>query len=1283
MSFLKDKLKDWCYQASIQKNMKRLRGTIKRTPLCCDNNDFPTIIGESGEPRKRRKQSNDSYSRNSRRTPFRRRSWWSKTKARTYKSGQMSGTTRASSQGSRRTDTRSTGRTPTRRTFRRAIPGLMKVSKTATAGRVEQENDGVKQNHGKSQDSNLSPYDGFRIGGIGKVLNQIGLNQRKHHIIYKVSSGEFAIPMEYTGNVMEMQLIPREEILEELSRLREEVAVTMKWIHIGTIEVVRKATFKEGIDSEIHLSIMDRRINNLRDGCLGTMIGNLYAGKLMFDIHPRIAYNLADQDFSRVLTLHQNFKRKDLMKEGNRPYSITYRIAYALSNTHHSNFFLRKEYIEIPRIFKEFTKVMAPDPIRMPRIGGVDIVIKDQPVLDRTISSRTEFSSRMSFSEDRIMSYKGKEKDLLKAMTPQEIRQPVVGRYEGMLEIAGHEILVAGVAGRENGSMTLGLSFLEDHKPWGRKGNGQNILQLILTQDPEFAQQNLEFSLKKQGKPYLLLQEEIFHKNPNTQYGDSRSQKLIGGAFGTPWFRVKTPPIYFHDTGADILLGNNFIQTFARYMQDNQRNLQIFTTNCGSEIQVLRREEAFNRIMPINFRSKRGDFDAKLTHPKMQDKRKFGKVLLSFRQQGLIDSDSFYEESEEEIKNLKEALQELKTMDISEESKLSLENVKRLIQRNFSKNLWHDEHGRKKDMQMIIKEHINLGLIEPGISAYSSPGFLEHIVEKIRNFPDILKDKKLLQSFLGLINFAGFFIKDLAKYRKDFRPLLKETESAKWKWEEIHTQRVRELKQVCNNLPKLAIPQDEDELVVYTDANDYRWAAVLMKRLLQGKNLVGLGHLRENLEELNKKFGWLAVNAQVAGQIQRADLDTVQIAIRTTMVASTSLWNDLQELIRKASSSEMTNELRKHDPIHALRVQDSRPVAADSSTACTRPSPDSGATATNESKRVQTSDDSSQPSASGVKEEEISLKPMTGTSKANTNELSSSSSAWQDYQRMWEKLISRKGVNPSKTIIETSEKYNRVWMMESSKPEEVREWYEFGALASVHTMSPSFLKISKLPEWISGAVYDSWKNNPHLKRGDILELKFISAAPKTAGKGSHPAFHFIKLQRPDMVAFNRIKAASEEAPLVSAISEDDISTRRAWGLWVCLIEMDKVKYPFKSSPTSEWIIPVKLHDRENTEFAESMFEKKRMLIWENKLPATEVTRMKTCNMLHVGNGITMKRNRVVLFVAEEPNICEPSAAVVWLEEVRKNESLEYPETRRSEKGVDPIKRGTKSENDPI
>ncbi|KAL2237739.1 UNVERIFIED_CONTAM: hypothetical protein Sindi_0965600 [Sesamum indicum] len=120
MSFLKDKLKDLCYQASIQKNMKRQRGKIKRTPVFCDKHDFLTIIGESSEPRKRRKQNSDSYPRSSRRNFFQWRSWWSNSKARTYKSGQRTRPTRASSQGSRRIDARSTRRTPTRRPFRQA-----------------------------------------------------------------------------------------------------------------------------------------------------------------------------------------------------------------------------------------------------------------------------------------------------------------------------------------------------------------------------------------------------------------------------------------------------------------------------------------------------------------------------------------------------------------------------------------------------------------------------------------------------------------------------------------------------------------------------------------------------------------------------------------------------------------------------------------------------------------------------------------------------------------------------------------------------------------------------------------------------------------------------------------------------------------------------------------------------------------------------------------------------------------------------------------------------------
>ncbi|KAL2243781.1 UNVERIFIED_CONTAM: hypothetical protein Sindi_0496100, partial [Sesamum indicum] len=131
--------------------------------------------------------------------------------------------------------------------------------------------------------------------------------------------------------------------------------------------------------------------------------------------------------------------------------------------------------------------------------------------------------------------------------------------------------------------------------------------------------------------------------------------------------------------------------------------------------------------------------------------------------------------------------------------------------------------------------------------------------------------------------------------------------------------------------------------------------------------MLRLRHLQKNLEELDRKFRQLAVNAKVA--------------VRSSLLASTSLWNDLREPIRKASPSGMTHELREHDPKHAFRVQGTRLVASDSSTDWTKPTLDSGETATIESQEIQTPVDSSQLSTSGVREGEISLRPMTGTSK--------------------------------------------------------------------------------------------------------------------------------------------------------------------------------------------------------------------------------------------------------------------------------------------------------------
>ncbi|KAL0434733.1 UNVERIFIED_CONTAM: hypothetical protein Sradi_0181200 [Sesamum radiatum] len=119
MSLLKDKLKDWCYQASIQKNMKRLRGIIKRTPLDCDNNDFPTIIGDKVR-RGRGKSKAATPTLGVPGEPLSDEDHGGPNQRPDHTNLQRTGPTKASSQRSRRTDARSTGRTPTKRTFRRA-----------------------------------------------------------------------------------------------------------------------------------------------------------------------------------------------------------------------------------------------------------------------------------------------------------------------------------------------------------------------------------------------------------------------------------------------------------------------------------------------------------------------------------------------------------------------------------------------------------------------------------------------------------------------------------------------------------------------------------------------------------------------------------------------------------------------------------------------------------------------------------------------------------------------------------------------------------------------------------------------------------------------------------------------------------------------------------------------------------------------------------------------------------------------------------------------------------
>ncbi|KAH6811358.1 hypothetical protein C2S51_025120 [Perilla frutescens var. frutescens] len=349
--------------------------------------------------------------------------------------------------------------------------------------------------------------------------------------------------------------------------------------------------------------------------------------------------------------------------------------------------------------------------------------------------------------------------------------------------------------------------------------------------------------------------------------------------------------------------------------------------------------------------------------------------------------------------------------------------------------------------------------------------------------------------------------------------------------------------------------------------------------------MIAQRHFTENMELLQREWNELVLHTEQAGRMQQADQNKVNERIRACVKTQGQLWSAMHEpLLRAINLPLMKGE---------LAVPTCKKEAGDSNTPNTSSKPviykETQAREKIEGQGSH-SKPSSQPSTSGVKEEEINLRPMTGTSKINTNK--SEALSWQ---------------------------YPRVWMLPGTNPHEVKQWYDFGELASIQTMSPGFPEIKCIPKWIQEAVQESWANNDMLSRGDVLELYFISAAPEPVGKGNHEAFHYIRLQRLDSRKWGDIRTSSEEIPLIASITEDQISTRRAWGLWVCLTEMDKVKFPFKFFHNSANVsFLLNTMTGRTTRFAEDLFEKKRSLIWESKLAMGKETHRKYCNMAHFG-----------------------------------------------------------------
>ena len=240
----------------------------------------------------------------------------------------------------------------------------------------------------KKTDYNITEYSGFNR----KLWEKFGL--RKNIMYYGLSLKEKALNIEVTSNKIEIPLLEKGEMLKKIQKIDEKDRCKIGWIYIGSIQMI----IIEGLDTSIDIALLDNRIINKKEAILGIIRGNLKYQKLIFNIYPKIAYNIGDNDFDKTLSLIQGFKRKDFMREGNKPYSITYKIAYALSNTHHIEYFAKKVYTDLPLLFHDIGRIYPPENSSITFTDDFLLDIVDKP---KYIDHRPS-CSRLSLTDNTI-----------------------------------------------------------------------------------------------------------------------------------------------------------------------------------------------------------------------------------------------------------------------------------------------------------------------------------------------------------------------------------------------------------------------------------------------------------------------------------------------------------------------------------------------------------------------------------------------------------------------------------------------------------------------------------------------------------------------------------------------------------------------------------------------------------------------------------------------------------------------------------------------------------------
>ena len=182
--------------------------------------------------------------------------------------------------------------------------------------------------------------------------------------------------------------------------------------------------------------------------------------------------------------------------------------------------------------------------------------------------------------------------------------------------------------------------------------------------------------------------------------------------------------------------------------------------------------------------------------------------------------------------------------------------------------------------------------------------------------------------------------------------------------------------------------------------------------------------------------------------------------------------------------------------------------------------------------------------------------------------------------------------------------YPRIYFLQGSNPKMIREWYDFGSIATIYLTTPDFPDITRLPGWIREGVLDNFANYSLIKIDDILALGFFSASPDFENEQRFPIWHFIRMRK----VIHERNMISNTKKIFKSFTEDNVHYRRGLGLIVVIRQMESaLKRPFRSydKPGKLGSIMISTDCRATPDSAKRFLAKKIHLIETGELPSSQ------------------------------------------------------------------------------